>query len=78
MTEMQDKREKAMSVTNRRKDYGDGTSALLKNLCKLTTSYIAHNKKQEFLDCYEAPTHYDTRQQIIDRLARITKPQKRN
>ena len=76
MTKQQGKRDKDMSVVSRSREFGDETSALLRNLCKLTTSYIAHNKKQEFLDCYEAPVHYDTRQQIIDRLARGTKKPK--
>ena len=45
MTEKHIKRDKAMSVTSKKKIYGDETSALLKNLCKLTTSYLANNKK---------------------------------
>ena len=73
MTEKHIKWDKAMSVTSKKKNYGDETSALLKNLCKLTTSYLANNKKQEFLDCYEAPTHYDTRKQVIERLSRAPK-----
>jgi len=45
-----------------KKRYNDETLSLLRNLCKLTTTYQARNEQQEFLECNNPPSHFETRQ----------------